>query len=107
LVIASQTGLEVNAKKTKYMVLSRDQNAGQNSNIKIGNESFESVEHFKYLATTLMNQNSLHEEIKSRLKSGNACDHSMQNHLFSSLLTKNVKIKIYRTIILPVVLVWM
>jgi len=51
-----------------------------------------------------MEQNSIQEEIKSRLKSGNACYHSVQNFLSSSLLSKNIKIKIYRTIILPVVL---
>jgi hypothetical protein len=55
------------------------------------------------LGTTLTNQNSIREEIKSRLKSGNACYHSVQNLLSSSLLSKNVKIKIYSTIILPVV----
>jgi len=49
-----------------------------------------------------MNQNSMQEEIKSRLKSGNACYHSMQNFLSSRLLSKNIKIKVYRTIILPV-----
>jgi hypothetical protein len=52
----------------------------------------------------IANQNSVHEEIKSRLKSGNACYHSVQNLLTSNLISKNVKIKIYRTIILPVVL---
>jgi len=46
----------------------------------------------------------MQEEIKSRLKSENACYHSVQNHLYSSLLCKNLNIKIYRTIILPVVL---
>ena len=51
----------------------------------------------------LTNQNSIQEKIKSRLKSGNACYHSVQNHLSSSLLSKNLKIKIYRSIILPVV----
>jgi hypothetical protein len=62
------------------------------------------VEQFKCLKITLTNQNSFYEEIKSRLKNGNACCHSVQNILSSSLLFKRVKIKIYRTIILPVVL---
>jgi hypothetical protein len=62
------------------------------------------VEESKYLGTTLTNQNSIQEEIKSRLKSGNACYHSVQNLLSSSLLFKYKNIKIYRTIILPVVL---
>jgi hypothetical protein len=52
---------------------------------------------------TEYNRNSIYEEIKSRLKSGNACYHSVRNLLSSSLLSKNLKIKIYRTIILPVV----
>jgi hypothetical protein len=95
---------EVNAEKTKYMVMSRDQNAGQKGHIQIGNESFETVEQFKYLGKTLMNKNFIHEEIKSRLKSGNARYHSVQNLLSSSLLSRNVKIKLYRTTILPTVL---
>jgi hypothetical protein len=83
------------------MVMSRNQNAGQNHNIKIDNKSFENVEQ---LGTTLTNRNSIQEEIKSRLKSGNVFYHSVQHILSSSLLTKSTKIKIYRTIILPVVL---
>jgi hypothetical protein len=67
-------------------------------------KSFETMEQFTYLGTTLMNQICIQEKIKNRLKSGNACYHSVQNLLSSSLLSKSVKIKIYRTIILPVVL---
>jgi hypothetical protein len=48
------------------MVMSRDQNVGLNSNIQIDNKSFETVEQFKYMGTTLMDQNSIHEEIKSK-----------------------------------------
>ena len=59
---------------------------------------------FIYLRTILIDQNSIQEEVKSRLKSGNACYHSVQNLLSSSFLSKNLKIKIYRTITLPIVL---
>ena len=59
--------------------------------------------YFIVLGTTLTNQNSIAEEIKSRLRSGNACYHSVQNLLSSRLLSKNLKVKIHRTIILPVV----
>jgi hypothetical protein len=62
------------------------------------------VEEFKYWGATLTNRNSIHEEIKSRLKSGNACCHSVQNLFSSRLLSKNTKIRVYRTIILPLVL---
>jgi len=71
--------------------------------VRIDNSTFESVEEFKYLGTTLTNQNSIAEEIKSKLRSGNACYHSVQNLFSSRLLSKNLKIKIYRIIILPVV----
>jgi len=74
-----EIGLEVSADKTKYMVRSRDQNAGQNHSVRIDNSTFERVEEFKYLGTILTNQNSIAEEIKSRLRSGNACYHSVQN----------------------------
>ena len=68
------------------------------------NRSFERVEQFKYLGTTLTNESSIQEEIKSRLKSENACCYSVQNLLSSRLLSGNLKIKIYRTVILPFVL---
>ena len=90
-----EIGLEVSADKTKYMVMSRDQNAGQIHSVRTDNNTFERVEEFKYLGTTLTNQNSIAEEIKSRLSSGSVCYHSVQNLLSSRLLSKNLKIKIY------------
>ena len=59
-----ECGLEVNADKTKYMVLSQDQNPGQSYSLKTNNSSFEMVEDFKYLGTTFTNQYSIQEEIK-------------------------------------------
>ena len=63
--------------------------------MKIDNSSIERVEEFKYLETTLTNKNSIQEEIKNRLKLGNACYYSLQNIFSSSLLSKKLKIKIY------------
>ena len=97
-----EIGLEVSADKTEYMVMSRVQNAGRIRSVRMDNRTFERVEEFRYLGTTLTNQNSIAEEIKSRLRSGNACYYSVQNLLSSRLLSKNLKIKIYRTIVLPV-----
>ena len=73
LVVATkEIGLEVNADKTKYMIMSRDQNAGRSYSMKIYNNTIERVEEFKYLGTTLTNKNSIQEEIKSKLMLGNA-----------------------------------
>jgi hypothetical protein len=97
-------GLEVSAEKTKYVLLSRHQNAGQNHEIKTANRCFENVVQFRYLGVTITNQNLIQEEIKRRLHSGNACYHAVKNLLSSRFLSKNIKIRIYKTIILPVVL---
>jgi hypothetical protein len=104
LYLRKYKGLEINAEKTKYMIMSRHPNSGQNQNIRIANESFESIVKFKYFKTTLTNQNGIHNEIKSRINSGNACYYSVQNILSSHLISKNLKIKIYKTVTLPVVL---
>ena len=101
---SKKTKLEVNADKTKYIVMCRDQNAEGSHSVKTDNSSFERAEEFKYLGTTLTNQNSIQEEIKIRLKSGNAFYHSVQNLLSPTLLSRNLKLKICRIIILPVVL---
>jgi hypothetical protein len=66
------TGLEIHAEKTKYTIMPRHLNSGQNHNIRIANESFAKVAKFKYLGTTLTNKNDIHDEIKSRLNVGSA-----------------------------------
>ncbi|PNF29998.1 hypothetical protein B7P43_G06210 [Cryptotermes secundus] len=76
--------LEVNTEKTKYMLLSRHQNAGQNHDIKIGNRCFENVAQFRYLGA-MTDRNLIQEEIKRRLNLGNSCYHSVQNLLSSRL----------------------
>jgi hypothetical protein len=76
------------------MVMSRDTNAGRIHSVRIDNSTFERVEEFKYLGTNLTNQNSIPEETKSRLRSGNACYNSVQNLLSSRLLPKNLKMKV-------------
>jgi hypothetical protein len=106
VVASNDTGLEINAEKAKNMVVSRYQNAGRSHSIKTDNKSFGKVKKFKYLETIPTNKNSIQEASKGRLKSGNACYHSVQNILYSSLLSKNIKIKIYRTIILSVFQGW-
>jgi len=101
-VASKETGLEVNSDKTTYMIMSGDLNAGRIHSISIDNNSFEGVEEFEYLGIALRSQNSIQEEIKCRLKSGNPKYHSVQNVSSSSLLYENTKVKIYRSIILPV-----
>jgi hypothetical protein len=101
---SKEVGLEVNPEKTKYMLMSHSQKVGQKHSIKTANRSFEDVAKFKYLGTTLTDQTCVHEEIKSRLSLGNACCHLVQSLLSSCLLSRNLKVKIYKTIILSVVL---
>jgi len=67
-----ETGLDVDADKSKYVVMSRDQNAGRSHNVKNENSSLERVEEFEYLGTSVRTQLSIQEDVKGRLKSGNA-----------------------------------
>jgi hypothetical protein len=91
---SKETGLEVNPEKTRYMLMSHSQKTGKKHSIKVGNKSFEDVAKFKYLGTTLTDKNCMHEEIKS----------SVQSLLSSRLLSRNLNVKIYKTIFLPVVM---
>jgi hypothetical protein len=85
-------GLETNAEKTKYMIISRHPNSGQNQNVRIANKSFENMAKFKYLGTTLTNQNDINDEIKGTLNLGNAYYYSTQNILYSRFTSKHLKI---------------
>ena len=75
-----------------------------NEHITVGCSSYEKVKTFKHLGSLLINQNYIHEEIKCRFTAGNSCYYSVQTLLSSRLLSNHLKIKIYKTIILPVVL---
>jgi hypothetical protein len=99
-----ETRLEANADNNKYLVMSRDQNAGRRHNIMFHNSSLERVTQLKHLGTHITYKNYNQKEIKGRLKPGNVCYHSVQMTFSSSFLSKNINIKMYRTTILPVVL---
>jgi hypothetical protein len=86
---SKEVGLEVNAEKTKYILLPRHQNAGQNHNIKMGDRSFENEAQLKYLEMRVTNENSINEETGANFNLGNACCHSVQKLLSSRLLSKN------------------
>jgi hypothetical protein len=99
LLDASQeAGLKVKTEKIKYMFMSYYQTTVQNNNTKVVNKSFEYAEKFKYFGMTVKNQSCIHEHVKSRLNSRNACYHSIRNILSSCSLLKTIKIKIYTTI---------
>jgi hypothetical protein len=87
-----------------YIIMSLHQNLGQNQNIRTANKSFENVAKFKHVRTTLKNLNGIHNKIKSRLNSGSACSYSVQNLLSSRIISEKLTIKLYETVILPIVL---
>jgi hypothetical protein len=76
---SKEIGLKVNSQETKYMFMSYHQTAGHSNYIRAANKSFEKVAKIKYLGATLTDQNCIHKEIRSRLNSGNACYHTVQN----------------------------
>jgi hypothetical protein len=84
--------------------MSCHQKAGRNHDTKIATRCYKNVAQFKYLGTTITNQNLFQKEIKRRLNLSNAWYHSVLYLLSSHLLSKNVKCRTYKTIILPAVL---
>jgi hypothetical protein len=86
---SKEVSLGISLEETKYVLLSRHQNVGQNRDIKIANRSFENVSQFKYLGKTITNKNLIQEEIKRRLNYSNACYHSVQNLLVAVEIPKN------------------
>jgi hypothetical protein len=104
LEASRDVSVEINAEKTEYMIMSHHPNSGQNQNIRTANESFENVVKFELFATTLTNQNDIHDEIKSRLNSRMFA--IIQSKIFCLPFSyqKNLKTKIYKTVILTVVL---
>ncbi|KAJ4443374.1 hypothetical protein ANN_05042 [Periplaneta americana] len=99
-------GREPNVNASRYVIMIQifQVNIVQNGTIKIGDLSFEEVEKFKYLGATVTNINDTWEEIKRRINMGNVCYYSVEKLLSSSLLSKNLKVRIYKTVILPVIL---
>ena len=97
-------GLAANTGKTKHIGIGCHQDMMENEDNRIGSNSYEKVKTFKYVCSLLTNENSIQEEIKCRHKEENSCYKSVQTLLSSRLLSKNLTIKIFKTIILPVVL---
>jgi len=93
LVASKRVGLEVNTLKAMYVVASRSKKTKQNHNIKIDNKSFERMDQFRVLRITLRYENSMQEEIKSRLKSGNACYQLVQNLMSSIFLSRILRLR--------------
>jgi hypothetical protein len=99
-----EVGLDVNTEKTKYMLLSRHQNAGKYHDIKIASRCFENVAKLRYLGMAVTNQNLIQEEIHRKLNSCNACYQQSKSFCLLVCCLKNIKIRLYKTIILPMVL---
>jgi len=94
-------GLTVNAHKTKYLKCSRRQ--GQLKAINIENKEIEQVKSFKYLGSTVNTDSKIEEEIKERIALGNKAFFANKKIFQMKLISKNAKLKLYFSVIRPVV----
>jgi PHP family Zn ribbon phosphoesterase len=101
-VASKEIDLKVNAEKNKYMVMSRNLHAGQNCKIKTGNKLVEKANSLNIFNQPKHTKSPFLKKFGT-VNSRNDCYHSVQNLLSSSFTSKNMEIKIYRTIIFPVV----
>lgn len=99
---AKKLGLEVNAEKTKYMVISPNEARRRRENITIANMTFENVESFVYLGAELNSANKISSEIQRRIMAANRAYFANIKLLKSRLLSRTTKIKVYKTLIRPV-----
>lgn len=101
---ASNVGLLVNEDKTKYMTLDRKNGSRVGQNITMDNYNFEVVQSFKYLGSILNVTNDIEEEIKMRITQGNRCFFALKHLFRSSLVSRATKLRLYKTIIRPIVM---
>lgn len=101
---AREIGLEINEEKTKVFISITSEKTARRigQNLTIGDYNFEMVNAFMYLGTNIDNENNVNKEIKRRIMSASKCAHGLSKHLRSHFLSRKTKIKIYRTLIKPV-----
>ena len=107
VICLSYASLKIVIRDDMYMEIGRHRGITANAHIKIGSNAYEKVKTFKYLGSLLTNQNYVQEEIKCTLKAGNSCYYSVQTLLSYRLLSKNLKIKIYKTIVFASCFIWL
>ena len=99
---AQKVGLTINSAKTKYMVMNRVRNIGINY-LTVGEQTYEEVQDFKYLGALITAEGKQGREIEARIAAGNRCSGGLINVLKSKVLSRSAKLKIYKTVIKPVV----
>jgi len=99
----SKLGMEINENKTKYMVTSTYEHGRNAGDLRIGNKTFAAVQSFQYLGNIICNTNNNNKCIKERIMMGNKAYYANRQLVNSSLISRNSKLQIYRTLVRPVV----